>query len=106
VDQAMEIMREVGDRMRSTWPWYRKMVEPLEIAGVDRLADSAVIIKARIKTRPGDQWDIMREYQRRLRLRFADLDIPVPFPARQVVVREGDVAGRPADGKPAAAGGA
>jgi moderate conductance mechanosensitive channel len=107
VDQAMEIMREVGDKMRLTWPWYRKMVLPLEIAGVDRLADSAVIIKARIKTRPGDQWDIMREYQRRLRLRFAELGISFPYPARQIVIRDsGDPSRAPSEAVQAAAGSA
>ena len=88
VDQAMDIMREVSEKMRSTWPWYRKMLQPLDIAGLDRLADSALIIKARIKVRPGDQWEITREYQRRLRQRFAELGISFPYPARQIVIRD------------------
>ena len=88
VDRAMEIMREVADKMRSTWPWYRKMVQPLEIAGLDQFGDSAIIIKGRIKTRPGDQWEITREYQRRLRQRFAELGISFPYPARQIVIRD------------------
>lgn len=104
MDRTMEIMREVADKMRLTWPWYRKMLEPLDIAGVDRLAESAVVIKARIKTRPGDQWEITREYQRRLRQRFSELGVSVPYPARQVVIR--DVGITPDAAKQAAAGGA
>ncbi|MDD5069764.1 MAG: mechanosensitive ion channel family protein [Candidatus Omnitrophica bacterium] len=48
--------------------------------GVDSFANSAVIIKFRIKTLPIKQWEIMREFNRRLKNRFDELGIEIPFP--------------------------
>jgi small-conductance mechanosensitive channel len=40
------------------------------------------VIKGRIKTRPIKQWDVGREFNRRVKARFAELDIEIPFPHR------------------------
>ncbi|MBU4461295.1 MAG: mechanosensitive ion channel family protein [Verrucomicrobia bacterium] len=55
------------------------VAEP-EIFGVDKFADSAVIIKGRIKTRPIRQWMVGREFLRRVKLAFDREGIEIPFP--------------------------
>jgi small conductance mechanosensitive channel len=50
------------------------------VLGVDAFADSAVVIKARIKTRPVKQWWVGREFNRRMKKKFDELDIEIPFP--------------------------
>jgi len=55
---------------------------------VDKFADSAVIIKGRIKTRPIRQWMVGREYLRRLKLAFDEQGIEIPFPHRTVYFGE------------------
>ncbi len=82
VDQVMEVLREIDAGMRREWPWRRLMLAPIDIAGVDQFGDSAVIVKARLKTRPGEQWRVGREYQRRMKIRFDELGIEIPFPHR------------------------
>jgi small conductance mechanosensitive channel len=82
VDEVMEVMRQVGQEMNRD-PYFRRLIlEPLEVAGLDRFADSAVVIKARFKTRALKQWEVMREYNRRLKNRFDELGIEIPFPHR------------------------
>jgi small conductance mechanosensitive channel len=54
----------------------------MEIFGLDRFADSAVVIKARIKTLPIKQWEVGREYRRRLKKAFDREGIEIPFPHR------------------------
>jgi len=54
--------------------------EECEILGVDALGDSAVVIKGRLKTIPGKQWSIGREFNRRIKLSFDELGIEIPFP--------------------------
>ncbi|MCB2053238.1 MAG: mechanosensitive ion channel family protein [Geminicoccaceae bacterium] len=80
VDHVMEVMREIDARLRREWPYRRQILEPLEIAGVDQLADFGVVIRARSKTRPGEQWAIRRELSRRIKMRFGELGIEIPFP--------------------------
>lgn len=84
VDQVMQVLREIDGQLRKEWPYRRLILEPLDIAGLDRFADSAVMIKARIKTRPGEQWRIGREFNRRMKVRFDELGIEIPFPHQTV----------------------
>jgi small conductance mechanosensitive channel len=83
-DRVVATMREVGDSLRNDKEYGSAILEPLEVLGLDRFADSAVMIKARIKTLPGRQWMVGREFNRRLKLRFDDLGIEIPFPQRTI----------------------
>ena len=56
------------------------MIEPIEVVGVENFADSAVTIRARIKTKPLEQWKVGREYRRRLKKAFDAQGIEIPFP--------------------------
>ena len=58
--------------------------------GVDAFGDSAVVIKFFIKTRPLKQWDVKRELLRRIKNRFDELGIEIPFPHRTVYHRRDD----------------
>ncbi|MDX1669777.1 MAG: mechanosensitive ion channel family protein, partial [Limnobacter sp.] len=57
-----------------------KILEPMLMMGVNALADSSVIIRARFKTTAGDQWGIRREYHRRIKAAFDQEGIEIPFP--------------------------
>ena len=84
VDDVMQVLRELGAEMRQD-PYFRHLImEPLEVAGLDRFADWAVVIKARFKTRPLRQWEVTREFNRRIKNRFDQLGIEIPFPHQRV----------------------
>ena len=83
-DEVMAVMKEVDETMRGDPEFRRDMLEPIEIMGVDRFEDSAVIVRARLKTRPSRQWGIGREYNRRLKKAFDERGIEIPFPHRTV----------------------
>jgi len=63
-------MREIGEALQHENPYADMILEPLELVGVDDFTDVGVVVKARIKTRPGKQWQVGREFQRRLKLAF------------------------------------
>lgn len=86
-DHAIDVMRAVDEDLRADADFGRLILEPIEIVGVDRFADSAVIIKGRIKTRPVKQWDVGREYNRRLKIAFDANSIEMPFPQRVITIR-------------------
>jgi len=79
-DQVTKIIQAVGEEMLNDPEYKDKILEPLEIFGVDKFADSAVIIKARFKTAPIMQWTVGREYLRRLKKAFDHEGIEIPFP--------------------------
>ena len=80
VDEVIAVLRQVDDDLRQDPLFGKDILEPLEILGLDKFADSAVIIKALIKTKPICQWSIGREFNRRMKIRFDALGIEIPFP--------------------------
>lgn len=87
-DYVAEVMRRVADEMREDPEWRDRILDRIEIFGVDDFADSAVVIKARLKTRPIEQWNVGREYRRRLKKAFDAEGIEIPFPHRSIYVGE------------------
>lgn len=79
-DTVMEVIREVGNKLQEDEVYGPKIIEPIEVFGVDQFGDSAVVIKARIKTRPIEQWNVGREFRRRLKHAFDERNIEIPFP--------------------------
>src|SRR6056297_62522 len=80
VDEVIKVMQEVGEKMLNDSEYKEKIKEPLEIFGLDKFDDSAIVIKARLKTNPGEQWSLGREYRRRLKKAFDEKGIEIPFP--------------------------
>ncbi len=80
VDEVIKVMKQVDEDLRSDEEFGIDILEPIEILGLDQFADSAVVVRARTKTKPIKQWRIGREYKRRLKKRFDELDIEIPFP--------------------------
>jgi moderate conductance mechanosensitive channel len=84
VDEVMEVIRQVGEELRSDPEIGPVVLEPLEIFGVDAFGDSAVVIKGRIKTQPIKQWMVGRAFNRRIKKRFDELGIEIPFPHQTI----------------------
>ena len=90
-DRIVALMRRVFEELRQDPTHGPLIIEPIEIFGVDAFKDSTVVIKARLKTVPIQQWTVGREYRRRLLLAFAAEGVEVPAPR---VVQVAD-AGKP-----------
>lgn len=84
VDEVMDLLRAIGEEMNRDPVFRRLILEPLDVAGVDKFGDSAVIIRARFKTRALRQWEVLREFNRRVKNRFDELGVEIPLPHRTV----------------------
>jgi small conductance mechanosensitive channel len=87
-DHVIEIMKNVGKSMLEDPEYCKYMMEEPDIFGVEKFADSAVIIKGRIKTKPIRQWVVGREYLRRIKYAFDEHNIEIPFPHRSIYFGE------------------
>jgi small conductance mechanosensitive channel len=94
VDEVMEVLKEIAEDLRADPQFGVDILEPLEMLGVDQFADSAVIIKCRVKTKPIQQWRIGREMNRRIKNTFDVKGIEMPFPHHTIYW------GAPKDGTP------
>lgn len=86
-DQVMGVLTTLARELQADPQFGPLILEDATMLGVDELADSAVIIKFFIKTRPLQQWTIRRELLRRIKRRFDELGIEIPFPHRTVFHR-------------------
>jgi small conductance mechanosensitive channel len=92
VDEVMGVMQDVAREMRADPEFAERMLEDMEMAGVDQWGDSAVVIKCRFKVAAMSQWAVKREYLRRLKNAFDAHGIEIPFPHLTVY------AGQPKEG--------
>ena len=81
-DHVSRVMVSVAEELRRDPHFGFKILEPIEILGVDQFGSSEVVIKARLKTLPIEQWNVGREYRRRLKKAFDAEGIEIPFPHR------------------------
>jgi moderate conductance mechanosensitive channel len=79
-DEVTKVIEAVGKDLQDDPAFKDDILAPVEVVGVDKFADSAVILKARFKTKPIKQWRVGREFNRRLKKRFDELNIEIPFP--------------------------
>jgi small conductance mechanosensitive channel len=80
VDEALGIMQEVAEEMRRDPVFGLKIREPVEVVGVERWDDSAVVLRVRFKVLPIEQWNVRREYLKRLKRAFDAAGIEIPYP--------------------------
>ncbi|MBT5050229.1 MAG: mechanosensitive ion channel [Rhodospirillaceae bacterium] len=87
-DTVVEALKQVGDDLLQDEAFKDLIISPLEVLGVDSFGDNAVIIKARITTQPIKQWQVGREFNRRMKKHFDALGIEIPFPHRTIYFGE------------------
>ena len=81
VDQALGVMREVGKAMRADAKWSSRIADEVEVLGVERLGDSAVVLRCQLRVMPpNEQFNVKREFQKRLKQAFDQRGIEMPFP--------------------------
>lgn len=82
--QVMRLMKEVGDSMYAEQEFKSQMLDTMEVSGLNSFGDSALVIRGRIRTKPGKQWGIGREYRKRLKETFDAHNIEIPFPHQTI----------------------
>jgi small conductance mechanosensitive channel len=103
IDRSLAVVRDEAAQFSTDKVWGTQLDGPLEVPGIESLSDSAVVIRTLIKTQPGSQWTVAREFRRRLKKRLDREGISIPYPQRRVHVQ---VQGGPASPEVIAAGGA
>jgi len=79
-DRVVDVIQKTAAELKSDSHFGRFITAEAEVFGVDSLADSAVIIKGRIKTVPTKQWEVGREFRRRVKKAFDQEGVEIPFP--------------------------
>lgn len=79
-DYVISLMREVAAEIRKDPAFAPRILGDFEVAGVDALTESAVIIRCRFQVTTLSQWDVRREFYRRIKQVFDKHNIEIPYP--------------------------
>ena len=79
IPEVKEAMQEAFERLKHT-EFGLAILGDFEMHGVVEFAESAVIVRARIKTAPGEQWAVGRAYNELVKQVFDERGIEIPFP--------------------------
>lgn len=86
VDRVIEVLKEIAREMRKDPEWSAMIRDDLEVWGLDQFAASSIVIVCRLRTGPSQRWAVMREFNRRMKRRFDELGIEIPFPHQKLVL--------------------
>jgi small conductance mechanosensitive channel len=90
IDAALEVFRDEAQRLEQDGEWGKVMDGSAEVMGVQGLGNDSVVIRTLLRTIPGRQWQVAREFRRRIKNRLDREGIEIPFPQRTVHVRQLD----------------
>jgi len=93
VDNVINVLKDVGEDMRNDSAFREVILEPLTVLGLDSFGDSSVNIRVFFKTLPIKQWDVAREFRKRVKKAFDEKGIEIPFPHRTIYMGEGESEG-------------
>ena len=82
VGLALQVLKDVAEEMAQDPQWQGQILDPLDNMGVNQIAHTGIQCMLRIKTQPGKQWGVEREFRRRLKLAFDRHDIQIGIPQR------------------------
>ncbi len=80
VDRAIEVITDETIVLATDPEWGPRLVDEPTVLGVNELADSGVIVRVVMTTDPEHRWAVKREFLRRIKNRFADEGIEIPYP--------------------------
>jgi small conductance mechanosensitive channel len=90
IDQALALIEQVAHDMSRDRPWSDLILEPPLLLGVDKLDHAGATVRLWIKTQPLKQWEVAREYRRRLKLAFDKAGIPFGVPQQSLLLHSED----------------
>ncbi|MEO1378362.1 MAG: mechanosensitive ion channel family protein [Cyanobacteria bacterium J06635_10] len=84
IDRALKLIETVGLEMDKDARWEYQIIEPPQVLGIEHFGDRGLVVRVWIKTQPLKQWDVAREYRRRLKIAFDKAGILIPVPQQSV----------------------
>ncbi|MGB3694714.1 MAG: mechanosensitive ion channel family protein [Spirulinaceae cyanobacterium] len=84
IDQALSVIREVAEGMQQDPEWQDSVIDPVNVLGVNNISSSGIEILIFLKTQPGKQLGLGREFRRRLKLAFDGANITIGAPRQSL----------------------
>jgi small-conductance mechanosensitive channel len=80
LDLAQTTIKRVDDELWQDPDWSGRILEAPEVWGIERWTPDGIVLRTVLKTRPAEQFKVLRELRRRLVLAFREAGIEMPAP--------------------------
>jgi small-conductance mechanosensitive channel len=77
--RVQAVLTDIGRTMRAEPAWGAMMKDDLQLNGLDEFGSNALIITGQIRTGPGQHWAVRREFYARIKRRFGEEGIVIPY---------------------------
>lgn len=94
IDRALDVINQVAILMTQNPDWQSRIWEFPNILGVEKFSDRGILIRVWIKTEPLKQWEVAREFRRRVKIAFDQAGIPIPVPQQQILLDKKRITGQ------------
>lgn len=84
IEKAIKVVNQVGEEMSKDSEWKDKIIKAPKFLRIDDFADSSVIIKISGEVKPLEQWVVLGELRKQLKIAFDREGIEIPFPQRVI----------------------
>ena len=91
LDRALGVIEQVAKALTTDSQWQERIWEFPNVLGVEQFSDRGILIRVWIKTEPLQQWDVAREFRRRIKIAFDRAGIPIPMPQQQILLDRNQV---------------
>ncbi|MEH1967597.1 MULTISPECIES: mechanosensitive ion channel family protein [unclassified Nostoc] len=88
IEKALKLIESIGFEMDKDPQWERQILETPKVLGIDQFGDRGLIIRVWIKTQPLKQWDVAREFRRRLKVALDQAGISISVPQQAIWVND------------------
>jgi small-conductance mechanosensitive channel len=86
LNKALQIVEAVALKLANDRHWREFICEQPNVLGVDDFKEKCLLIRLWIKTQPLKQWDVSREYRRRVKIALEQAGIPIPLPQQEILL--------------------
>ena len=95
IDRALGVIEHIAQNISQDPLWQERIWEFPNILGVEQFSDRGILIRIWIKTEPLKQWEVAREFRRRVKIAFDRAGIPIPIPQQQILFDNNNFGDRP-----------
>ncbi|MGF2035103.1 mechanosensitive ion channel family protein [Nostoc sp. ChiVER01] len=99
IEKALKLIESIGFDMDKDPQWERQILETPQVLGIDQFGDRGLIIRVWIKTQPLKQWEVAREFRRRLKVALDEAGISISVPQQAIWVNDEQLLNFQSNGK-------
>ncbi|HLO84127.1 MAG TPA: mechanosensitive ion channel domain-containing protein [Nostocaceae cyanobacterium] len=88
VDEALHLIETTALAMNQEPRWQKQILEKPNVLGVEQFGDRGLVIRVWIKTQPLKQWEVAREYRRRLKVALDQAGMSIPTPQQGIWIND------------------